>query len=128
MTFFSSFADYGTLLYIRGLIYTQDGRSIVDTVGQRRFRVVSRDVRDGYDTARIQLIRDHRIEDETEFNGLFIRLTLTFFLNDFLFLIHFRIVSNESNYVRTCSSLVQSIGSFPTNFDQSSVRKLSCVR
>lgn len=51
------------------MIYTEDGRSIVDTVGQRRFRVVERDRRDGYDTARVQLIRDHPIDNETEFNG-----------------------------------------------------------
>ena len=64
----STFADYGTLLYIRGHIYTQDGRSIVDTIGQRRFRVFERDERDGYCTARVQLIRDLPIEQE-EFDG-----------------------------------------------------------
>ncbi|CAF0875741.1 unnamed protein product [Adineta ricciae] len=63
------FTDYGTLLYIRGLVYTRDGRSIVDTIGRRRFRVVDRGMRDQYYTARVQLIRDHPIEQE-DFDGL----------------------------------------------------------
>ena len=65
----STFADYGTLLYIRGLVYTQDGRSIVDTIGQRRFRVIERGTRDGYNTAKVQLIKDDPIEQH-EFDGL----------------------------------------------------------
>ncbi|CAF3835159.1 unnamed protein product, partial [Adineta steineri] len=65
-----TFADYGTLLHIRGLIYTPDGRSIVDTIGQRRFRVIERGMKDEYHTARVELIRDHQIE-EHEFNDLF---------------------------------------------------------
>ncbi|CAF3776410.1 unnamed protein product [Rotaria magnacalcarata] len=59
-----TFADYGTILYIRGLVYTRDGRSIVDTIGQRRFRVVDRGVRDEYCTAHVQLIQDDPIEQE----------------------------------------------------------------
>ncbi|CAF0977745.1 unnamed protein product [Rotaria sp. Silwood1] len=65
-----TFANYGTLLYIRGLVYTRDGRSIVDTIGQRRFHVMDRGERDGYCTARIQLIQDHPIENG-EFNDLY---------------------------------------------------------
>lgn len=65
---FSNFSDYGTLLYIRSLMYTQDGRSIVDTIGQRRFRVLSRGMRDGYNTAKVVLIRDNPVEQH-EFDG-----------------------------------------------------------
>ncbi|CAF4321417.1 unnamed protein product, partial [Adineta steineri] len=65
-----TFADYGTLLYIRGLVYTQDGRSIVDTIGRQRFRVIDRGMRDEYNTARIQLIKDHAIEQD-EFDDLY---------------------------------------------------------
>ncbi|CAF0962180.1 unnamed protein product [Adineta ricciae] len=65
-----TFTEYGTLLYIRGLIYTADGRSIVDTIGQRRFRVLERGMRDGYHTAKVELIHDDRIEQQ-EFNELF---------------------------------------------------------
>ncbi|CAF4043196.1 unnamed protein product, partial [Rotaria sp. Silwood2] len=65
-----TFADYGTLLFIRGLVYTRDGRSIVDTIGQRRFHIIDRGERDGYNTARIQLIQDHPIEHD-EFDDLY---------------------------------------------------------
>ena len=64
-----SFSDYGTLLFIRGLVYTQDGRSIVDTIGRQRFRVIERGTRDGYSTARVQLVSDDSISTE-EFQGL----------------------------------------------------------
>jgi Lon protease-like protein len=50
-------------------MYTQDGRSVVDTIGQRRFRVIERGMRDGYNTARVELIRDHQTEQH-EFDGL----------------------------------------------------------
>jgi len=65
-----TFVDYGTLLFIRGLVYTQDGRSVVDTIGQRRFRVIERGRRDEYYTAKVQLIRDDPIEQH-EFDDLF---------------------------------------------------------
>jgi len=65
-----TFADYGTLLFIRGLVYTLDGRSIVDTIGQQRFHVINRGMKDGYNTARIQLIQDHLIE-QNEFDDLY---------------------------------------------------------
>jgi Lon protease-like protein len=73
-----TFADFGTLLFIRGLVYTQDGRSIVDTIGQRRFRVLERGVRDEYNTAKVQLIHDHPIEQH-EFDGLLIEKKLFIF-------------------------------------------------
>ncbi|UJR28094.1 hypothetical protein I4U23_009349 [Adineta vaga] len=66
----STFADYGTLLYIRGLVYTPDGRSVVDTIGQRRFRVLERGTRDGYNTAKVELIHDYPVEQH-EFDDLF---------------------------------------------------------
>lgn len=56
------------MLFIRGLIYTPDGRSIVDTIGQQRFRVIERGMQDGYDVARVQLVKDDPITQE-EFNG-----------------------------------------------------------
>jgi len=65
-----TFADYGTLLFIRGLVYTNDGRSIVDTIGQRRFHVIERGMKDGYNTARVKLIQDNQIEQH-EFDDLF---------------------------------------------------------
>jgi len=66
----NTFADYGTLLFIRGLLYTRDGRSVVDTIGQRRFHVIEKGIRDEYNTARIQLIQDDPIESN-EFDDLY---------------------------------------------------------
>jgi Lon protease-like protein len=50
-------------------MFTQDGRSVVDTIGQRRFRVIERGVKDEYSIAKVELIRDHQIEQH-EFEGL----------------------------------------------------------
>ena len=54
------------MLEIRDIQYFDDGRSVVDTVGGRRFRVLSRGTRDGYNTAVVQFIGDER----TPPNGL----------------------------------------------------------
>merc|ERR1719356_232784 len=58
------FADYGTMLEIRDVQYFQDGRSVIDTIGGRRFRVLSRSERDGYDTARVEFIQDEMPSQE----------------------------------------------------------------
>jgi len=52
------FADFGTMLEIRGIKYFEDGRSLLDTVGGRRFRVVERDVKDGYQVANVEFLED----------------------------------------------------------------------
>ena len=46
------------MLEIRGIKYFEDGRSLVDTVGGRRFRVVERDVKDGYQVANVEFLED----------------------------------------------------------------------
>lgn len=53
-----NFADYGCMLEIRDVRYLPDGRSLVDTVGGQRFKVLSRASRDGYNTARVEYLRD----------------------------------------------------------------------
>lgn len=53
-----SFADYGTLLYIESIHLLPDGRSIVYTKATKRFRVVSRSVSDGYNTAKVAWLDD----------------------------------------------------------------------
>ena len=35
----NAFSDYGTMLEIRDIQYFPDGRSVVDTMGGRRFKV-----------------------------------------------------------------------------------------
>jgi len=60
------FVDHGCMLIIRSVHFLPDGRSIVDTVGGKRFQVVSRGMRDGYSIADIEHLEDTRVEDEEE--------------------------------------------------------------
>ena len=46
------------MLEIRDVQYFGDGRSVIDTIGGRRFKVLSRSERDGYDTAKVEFIQD----------------------------------------------------------------------
>ncbi|XP_030047290.1 LON peptidase N-terminal domain and RING finger protein 1 [Microcaecilia unicolor] len=59
-----NFADYGCMLQIRNIHFLHDGRSIIDTVGGKRFRVVQRLMKDGYYTADIEYLEDIKVEDE----------------------------------------------------------------
>ena len=58
----SGFVDYGTVLFISSLEYTPDGRSLINTLGERRFQVIERGTRDGYAVARIRFITDDPID------------------------------------------------------------------
>lgn len=55
------FADYGCMLIIRSVHFLPDGRSVVDTIGGKRFRVLSRGMKDGYSTADIEHLEDARV-------------------------------------------------------------------
>lgn len=59
-----SFADYGCMLEIQHIEFLADGRSLVDTIGRRRFRVLRRGHRDGYNTADIEYLEDEKVEGE----------------------------------------------------------------
>lgn len=52
------FSEYGTILEIRDIQYFSDGRSVVDTIGGRRFKVLERGAKDGYHTATVEYIQD----------------------------------------------------------------------
>ncbi|NXT99195.1 LONF2 protein, partial [Buphagus erythrorhynchus] len=54
-------ADHGCILEIRDVKFFPDGRSVVDTVGVRRFRVLSHGQRDGYNTANIEYLEDKKV-------------------------------------------------------------------
>ncbi|XP_045885825.1 LON peptidase N-terminal domain and RING finger protein 3-like [Micropterus dolomieu] len=56
------FADYGCLLEIRDVKFFSDGRSVVDTIGRRRFKVIQHRERDGYNTADIEYLEDVKVE------------------------------------------------------------------
>ncbi|XP_073211390.1 LON peptidase N-terminal domain and RING finger protein 1-like isoform X3 [Lepidochelys kempii] len=55
-----SFADYGCMLEIQHMEFLADGRSLVDTIGRCRFRVLRRGHRDGYNTADIEYLEDEK--------------------------------------------------------------------
>ncbi|KAJ8416494.1 hypothetical protein AAFF_G00357820 [Aldrovandia affinis] len=57
------FVDFGCTLQIRSVHYLPDGRSVVDTLGWKRFQVLSRDIRDGYNVADIEFLEDLKVED-----------------------------------------------------------------
>lgn len=55
------------MLEIRDVHFFPDGRSVVDTIGGRRFRVITRGKRDGYNTARVEFLADRMLtEEETD--------------------------------------------------------------
>ncbi|XP_022781232.1 LON peptidase N-terminal domain and RING finger protein 3-like isoform X2 [Stylophora pistillata] len=58
------FVDYGVMLEIRDLQYLSDGRSFVDCVGGRRFKVLKRGMQNGYHTAKVEWIKDETIPEE----------------------------------------------------------------
>uniref|UniRef100_H3BYT0 LON peptidase N-terminal domain and ring finger 1 n=1 Tax=Tetraodon nigroviridis TaxID=99883 RepID=H3BYT0_TETNG len=64
------FVDYGCMLIIRSVHFLPDGRSVVDTVGGKRFRVLTRGMKDGYSTANIEHLEDTRAEDSEEHKRL----------------------------------------------------------
>ncbi|XP_041640834.1 LON peptidase N-terminal domain and ring finger 1, like [Cheilinus undulatus] len=64
------FADHGCMLTIRSVHFLPDGRSVVDTIGGKRFRVLSRGMKDGYSTADIEHLEDTRVEDREELESL----------------------------------------------------------
>ncbi|XP_006135390.2 LON peptidase N-terminal domain and RING finger protein 3 isoform X1 [Pelodiscus sinensis] len=58
------FADYGCILEIRNVEFFADGRSVVDSIGRRRFKVIEHSQRDGYNTADIEYIEDQKVQGE----------------------------------------------------------------
>ncbi|XP_071599576.1 LON peptidase N-terminal domain and RING finger protein 1 isoform X2 [Heliangelus exortis] len=66
----NGFADYGCMLQIRNVHFLPDGRSVVDTVGGKRFRVLQRGMKDGYCTADIEYLEDVKVSDEEELKKL----------------------------------------------------------
>ncbi|GAA6225241.1 LON peptidase N-terminal domain and RING finger protein 2 [Lates japonicus] len=58
------FADYGCMLQVRDVKFFPDGRSVVDTIGVSRFKVLSHGQRDGYNTAKIEYLEDRKVEGE----------------------------------------------------------------
>ncbi|XP_051940135.1 LON peptidase N-terminal domain and ring finger 1, like [Hippocampus zosterae] len=64
------FVDHGCMLIIRSVHFLPDGRSVVDTIGGKRFRVLSRGMKDGYSIADIEHLEDTRVETRKELESL----------------------------------------------------------
>ncbi|KAL4640565.1 LON peptidase N-terminal domain and RING finger protein 1 [Arapaima gigas] len=64
------FVDYGCMLQIRSVHFLPDGRSVVDTVGGNRFRVLTRGMKDGYCIADIEYLEDIKVKDSRELQRL----------------------------------------------------------
>ncbi|XP_077920427.1 LON peptidase N-terminal domain and RING finger protein 3 isoform X1 [Halichoerus grypus] len=66
------FAEYGCILEIRNVQFFSDGRSVVDSIGKRRFKVLHQGQRDGYNIADIEYIEDQKVQgdDYAELMGL----------------------------------------------------------
>ncbi|XP_054460491.1 LON peptidase N-terminal domain and ring finger 1, like [Anoplopoma fimbria] len=64
------FVDHGCMLTIRSVHFLPDGRSVVDTIGGKRFRVLSRGMKDGYSIADIEHLGDTRVEGSDELQRL----------------------------------------------------------
>ena len=60
----SRYYDYGCILDIRDCVLLGDGCSILSTIGCKRFKILARSEKDGYETAKVEYIHDETIPDE----------------------------------------------------------------
>ena len=60
----SYFMQYGTLLHIQNIEIFADGRSLIETKGVSRFKVLEAGVRDGYLVGRVQKVDDVPLSEE----------------------------------------------------------------
>jgi len=58
------FYKYGTMLYIVDIHLLPDGRSLIETVGVSRFRVLRSGTRDGYTVGKVERMDDISIAEE----------------------------------------------------------------
>lgn len=55
------FSEYGCMVEIKSHQFTRDGRAIVATLGNRRFKVVKVVTKDGYNVAQVEWIKDTKV-------------------------------------------------------------------
>jgi len=58
------FSRYGTMAQIGEVQMLADGRSLIDTTGSQRFKILSQSTRDGYMVAKIEFIEDEPLSPE----------------------------------------------------------------
>lgn len=54
------------VLQVRDVKFFPDGRSVVDTIGVSRFKVLKHGQRDGYHTAKIEYLEDKKVSRELQ--------------------------------------------------------------
>jgi len=69
-SFQAPFMQYGLMLYIVGIQMLDDGRSLIETIGTTRFKVLSWGNRDGYTTAKVERIDDIPTADEESMESM----------------------------------------------------------
>lgn len=58
------YSDFGTILNIQDCVLLGNGCSILSTIGYKRFRVIERNEKDGYETAKVEYICDEAISED----------------------------------------------------------------
>jgi Lon protease-like protein len=60
------YAPVGVTAEIRNVRLLPDGRSLIDTIGGRRFKVLDRSIRNGYDVAKVEWLDDIPEDEQIE--------------------------------------------------------------
>lgn len=79
-------AEFGTMLEIRDVQYFPDGRSVVDTVGSKRFRILTKGERDGYSTGSVEFLKDEPlhadvVQDVIEMHDQVYKISQSWFMH-----------------------------------------------
>lgn len=74
---YPGFVELGTVLRIVNVEFFDDGRSLLETVGVSRFRILRHTAVDGYTVAKVEMINDISIAEEEELERTEIRGALT---------------------------------------------------
>ncbi|GFQ97120.1 LON peptidase N-terminal domain and RING finger protein 3 [Trichonephila clavata] len=82
----NNIAEYGTMLEIRDVQYFPDGRSAVDTIGSKRFRILRKGERDGYSTGAVEFLKDEPlhadiIQDVIEMHDQVYKISQSWFMH-----------------------------------------------
>jgi len=54
----NEYASYGCMLEIVKAQFLRDGRALIETIGGRRFKIIRKSMKDGYNTADVEWLSD----------------------------------------------------------------------
>lgn len=100
-----SYSDYGTILKIQDCVLLGNGCSILSTIGCKRFRVIERNEKDGYDTAKVEYICDEAINED--------RLDIVKLINETIYKKAIDWYNSLPSHIHT--EIHKSFGSMPRN-------------